>query len=59
MYTKELSEPITSFVCFDIETTGLDPGIDKIIEIGGLKVKDKKIVGVFKELIQECYFLKR
>jgi DNA polymerase-3 subunit epsilon len=51
MYTKELLEPITSFVCFDIETTGLDPSIDKIIEIGGLKVKDKKIVGVFKEFI--------
>lgn len=51
MYTKELLEPITSFVCFDIETTGLDPNIDKIIEIGGLKVKDKKIVGVFKEFI--------
>lgn len=51
MYTKELLEPITSFVCFDIETTGLDPTSDKIIEIGGLRVKDKKVVGVFKEFI--------
>lgn len=51
MYTVDLKEPVTSFVCFDIETTGLDPSEDKIIEIGALKVKDKKIVGVFKEFI--------
>lgn len=43
--------PITSFVCFDIETTGLDPLEDKIIEIGAIKVKDKKIVDQFKEFI--------
>lgn len=46
-----LMEPVTSFVCFDIETTGLDPEEDRIIEIGGIKVKDKKIIGQFKEFI--------
>lgn len=51
MYANDQREPITSFVCFDIETTGLDPMEDKIIEIGALKVKDKKIVAVFKEFI--------
>ncbi|MDF2587494.1 MAG: exonuclease, polymerase epsilon subunit family [Anaerocolumna sp.] len=41
----------TTFVCFDIETTGLNPQNEKIIEIGALKVIDGKIVGNFSELI--------
>ncbi|BCN29143.1 3'-5' exonuclease [Anaeromicropila herbilytica] len=40
-----------SFVCFDIETTGLVPTKDKIIEIGALKIKDGKIVDRFQEFI--------
>ncbi len=44
-------ERITSFVCFDIETTGLSPESDKIIEIGALKVKDGKIIEYFNEFI--------
>ena len=57
MSTKELFEPITSFVCFDIETTGLNPEEDRIIEIGGIKVKDKKIVGQFREFINPEFAL--
>ena len=57
MSTKELFEPITTFVCFDIETTGLDPEEDRIIEIGGIKVKDKKIVGQFREFINPGFAL--
>lgn len=44
-------ERITTFVCFDIETTGLSPETDKIIEIGALKVKEGKIVEGFNEFI--------
>lgn len=44
-------ERITSFVCFDLETTGLSPVKDKIIEIGALKVKEGKIIAKFKEFI--------
>src|SRR5690554_5865757 len=44
-------DKVTTFVCLDIETTGLNPETDKIIEIGALKVKDKKIVGQFNEFI--------
>ncbi len=36
---------ITSYVCIDLETTGLNPKLDKIIEIGAVKVID----GVVKE----------
>jgi DNA polymerase III subunit epsilon len=47
----EKKERITSFVCFDVETTGLSPLKDKLIEIGALKVKDGKIVDKFSEFI--------
>lgn len=48
---EDLKYPIKTFVCFDIETTGLNPEKDKIIEIGAVKVVDKKIVGKFSELV--------
>ncbi len=43
---------ITSFVCFDIETTGLSPEEDHIIEIGAVRVKEGKITEYFNELIK-------
>jgi len=51
MTCEKSNKPVTSFVCFDIETTGLNPQTDKVIEIGAVKVKDKKIVEYFSELI--------
>lgn len=48
---EDEKEKLKTFVCFDIETTGLNPKDNKIIEIGALKVKDGKIVEVFSELI--------
>lgn len=46
------SDRITSFVCFDIETTGLSPEEDYIIEIGAVKVREGKITEYFNELIK-------
>ena len=40
------------FVVFDIETTGLDKTKEQIIEIGAVKIKDGKEVGVFSEFIK-------
>ncbi len=41
-------EPLDgTFVCFDIETTGLSPLKDKITEIGALKVVNGEITDVF------------
>lgn len=34
---------INSYVCLDLETTGLDPKKDKIIEIGAVRVRDGEI----------------
>lgn len=42
---------LNTFVAIDIETTGLNPERDKIIEIGALKVIDGKITQEFSELI--------
>lgn len=43
-----MSPPI---VAFDLETTGLDPNRDAIIEIGAVKFVDKKIIDEFSTLI--------
>lgn len=32
--------PVSDFVCIDIETTGLNPKVDKIIEIGAVRVRE-------------------
>lgn len=40
-----------SYVCVDIETTGVSPQWHRIIEIGALKVKDGEVVDTFSELI--------
>ncbi|MBE5958092.1 MAG: 3'-5' exonuclease [Lachnospiraceae bacterium] len=42
---------VNSYVCVDIETTGVRANQDKIIEIGALKIIDGKVVDTFQELI--------
>lgn len=43
---------IKNYVAFDLETTGLSPETDQIIEIGALKVKDGKVVERFMEFVK-------
>lgn len=40
-----------SYIAVDLETTGLDPKRDKIMEIGALKVKDCRIIEEYSALI--------
>jgi ATP-dependent DNA helicase DinG len=40
-----------SFVALDIETTGLDPEKDSIIEIGAVRFSDKRVEGEWSNLI--------
>ena len=49
---KSIVDSIKTYVIFDIETTGLDPRYDEIIEIGAIKVIDNEIVDKFNELIK-------
>ncbi|MGB4458903.1 MAG: exonuclease domain-containing protein, partial [Defluviitoga tunisiensis] len=40
------------YVVFDLETTGLEPALNEIIEIGAVKLKDMKIVSKFHSLVK-------
>ncbi|MDY0256020.1 exonuclease domain-containing protein [Gudongella oleilytica] len=42
----------TDYVIIDIETTGLDPEFDSIIEIGALKINNQEIVDEFQSLVK-------
>lgn len=42
---------LKSYIAFDLETTGLNPQENEIIEIGALKVRDGKVVERFMEFI--------
>lgn len=48
---KDINIEEETYVVFDIETTGLDPYKDKIIEIGGIKLKGKNITDTFSVFI--------
>ena len=41
-----------SYVIVDLETTGLDPAGDEIIEIGAIKVQGKEVKDIFNKLIK-------
>ena len=43
---------VDDYVLVDIETTGLSPVVDDIIEIGAIKVKDNKVIDSYSELIK-------
>ena len=42
---------LRSYIAFDVETTGLDPQENEIIEIGALKVRDGRVAERFMEFI--------
>ncbi len=42
---------INSYVCIDLETTGLNPKTDRIIEIGAVKVVEGRVVDTFSTYV--------
>ncbi|MFV0466759.1 MAG: PolC-type DNA polymerase III [Lachnospiraceae bacterium] len=42
---------LKDYIVFDLEMTGLNPAKDTILEIGAVKVKNKKIESVFERMI--------
>lgn len=47
-------ECISNYVLFDLETTGLSPENDAIIEISALKVSNGEVVDEFSTLVNPC-----
>lgn len=43
---------LKSYICFDIETTGLSPVENEVLEIGALKVREGKVTRRFIEFIR-------
>ncbi len=43
---------LKSYIAFDVETTGLNPAENEIIEIGALKVREGKVAERFMELVR-------
>ena len=42
---------VNSYVAVDLETTGLDPKRDKIIEIGAVRIEDGEITAEFESFV--------
>jgi DNA polymerase III epsilon subunit family exonuclease len=53
MWDNIISNPVkdVTFVAFDIETTGLKPVLNRIVEIGGIKFKGDQVLETFGDLI--------
>lgn len=48
---KRLNQYISDYVVFDLETTGVRPDADEIIEISGIRVRGHKAVEEFSTLV--------
>lgn len=48
---KRRAEYIDDYVVFDLETTGLSPLTDRIIELSGIKVRGGKVTETFSTLV--------
>lgn len=42
---------VMDYVCIDLETTGLSPKTDRIIEIGAVRVRQGKVVDTYQQLV--------
>lgn len=49
---KEQFTPLDSYIMLDLETTGLKPDESEILEIGMIKVIDRKAVATFQALVK-------
>lgn len=48
---KKIRESISDYVVFDLETTGISPKTDEVIEISAIKVINGKVVDEFTSLV--------
>ena len=52
MAQRKRKSPQDAWVAIDLETTGLDPSSDRIIEFGALRVENGTVTGRFSQLVQ-------
>lgn len=48
---RQLTKYVPDYVVFDLETTGISPKSDAVIEISAVKVRNGKIIDDFSELV--------
>lgn len=46
-----LRDNVADYIVFDLETTGISPAYDAIIEISAVKVENRKVVDTFSSLV--------
>lgn len=51
-FADERNAGFSDFVAYDVETTGLSPKLDSIIEIGAVKVRSGEIIERFQKLVK-------
>ncbi|MCC8100906.1 MAG: 3'-5' exonuclease [Clostridiales bacterium] len=44
----------TTYIAFDLETTGLRPSVDRILEIGAVRVEDGEVTGTYETLVDHA-----
>lgn len=49
---RRLNKYVKDYIVFDLETTGLRPGLDEIIEISAVKVKNSEVTDTFSTLVK-------
>jgi DNA polymerase-3 subunit alpha (Gram-positive type) len=58
IYTSLNDSPlVSSYVVFDLETTGLNPSANTIVEIGAVKVKNNEVCDSFSMLVNPCQYI--
>ncbi|MCD8335735.1 MAG: 3'-5' exonuclease [Lachnospiraceae bacterium] len=50
----EKTQGTVSYVAFDLETTGLRPSSDRILEIGAVRVEDGEVTGTYETLVDHA-----
>ena len=48
---RKIEKYISDYVVFDLETTGVSPVCDEVVEISGVKVKGGKVTDEFSSLV--------
>lgn len=49
---RSIIKKVSDYTLIDIETTGLNPGIDEIIEVAALKVRNNEIIDKYQSFIK-------